>query len=251
MAFCIKNMNFISNRLSVSDNILICLFEDLRMPISTVCLNCFMKFNELIADWFFSLEEINKVWKKKIQSLGLKSPSARIFEILFFGFNKSQRASESQHQPIEKQFVCVSYLKRDAINIIRPIFGKPFLYSEAAFSIDKASNIGEFFFFWSYAWANIFELLCVFIFNNVQFMLKFSNVFNESHAMFYSRIIQWQSFIRIYVQSIFIPKLRFMVLSYEIWLNCLTKFNRFLVFNSPNIWNSSVTDNFLLSSRSF
>jgi hypothetical protein len=138
--FTIKIMNFFYNLLTN----LLALFKksskQFGMAISAIRQNSLLKFNELIANFFFSNKMWSYMWQYFIKSSSRQCPCCRSF-FIFLCCNEYDTTSKSFNKPFKNRIFSITYFYSNVINFIRLIFRFPVLYSETSFRIYKSCEI--------------------------------------------------------------------------------------------------------------
>jgi hypothetical protein len=186
--------------------------------------SCFIKFNQLIADWFFVLKERRNFLQERIKSFRRKSPchlvSLRCVSIT--SINEVKLSSESFRQPIEATGFRVVALKLNFISRIRSFFGKVALNAQTTFSINKSCKISQI----THRGINsIFDFL-KFFFNGMG--NKVAKIFKIFHLN--DKIISFRSFV-----SKFFKDIKFFSFFHKKWLNALECFKE-LSFKNISVY---------------
>src|SRR6267142_979622 len=130
----------------------------LRMSISSIWKNGFLKFHKFSTSFFFRTKKGIDFRENSIKNIRRDAPQSNI-SFGSFWLMESYISTESLNKPREYWKLCISNLKMNSMNFIGFIFRKPCFDPEASFGINKTCEIGKIFFSWSNCFAGFFKNL--------------------------------------------------------------------------------------------
>lgn len=136
-------MNFINNQVSFGHDKTIRCTESIRLSISAVWDDCFMQFNELLANRFFCSKIWIKFIKHWVKSFTCQTPANLIsmFGIFMVAFDMRNTSSKSFHEPKKYYWASIVAPERNFVGFVWSVARFICRNAKTTFGINESCKI--------------------------------------------------------------------------------------------------------------